>query len=104
MRNLRRIALVAFATAAALGTLCGATAWACIAGPLLSVNPSTVGAGQEVSLFASRISASTRNTGGRIHPDPVTIYFDRLEGPVLGTFQPGPDPRCGRGPTSTTWP
>ena len=103
MRNLRRIALVAFATAAAFGR-CAETAWAYIAGPLLSVNPSTVRAGQEVSLFASRISASTRNTGGRIHPDPVTIYFDRLEGPVLGTFQPGPDPRCGRGPTSTTWP
>jgi hypothetical protein len=51
-----------------------------------------VGAGQEVSLFASRISAGTRNTGGRILPDPVTIYYDRLEGPVLGTFQPGPDP------------
>ena len=91
MRNLRRIAWPVFATAA-LGALCGATAWACIAGPLLSVNPSTVRAGQEVSFFASRISAGTRNTGGSIQRDPITIYFDGLEGPVLGTFQPGPDP------------
>ncbi len=87
MRNTRRIGLVGFATAA-VGALCGATAWACIAGPLLTVNPSTVQAGQEVTFSA-----------GSINRDPVTVRFDALDGPVLGTFQPGPDPRF---PTSST--
>lgn len=87
MRNMRRIGLIGFATAA-VGALCAATAWACIAGPLLTVNPSTVQAGQEVTFSA-----------GSINRDPVTIRFDALDGPVLGTFKPGPDARF---PTSST--
>lgn len=87
MRNMRKIGVVGFA-AGALAALCGATAWACIAGPLLAVNPSTVQAGQEVSFSANSISR-----------DEVTVRFDALDGPVLGTFKPGPDPRF---PTSST--
>jgi hypothetical protein len=84
---MRRIGSVGFAVAA-VAALCGAAAWACIAGPLLTVTPSTVQAGQEVTFSA-----------GSINRDPVTIRFDSLDGPVLGTFQPGPDARF---PTSST--
>ena len=87
MRNVRRVGLVGFG---GLGTalLLGATAWACIAGPLLTVNPSTVKAGQEISFSAASISR-----------DEVTVRYDGLDGPILGKFQPGPDPRF---PTSST--
>ncbi|MDP8937852.1 MAG: hypothetical protein M3O23_09035 [Actinomycetota bacterium] len=73
---------------AALAVALGATAWACIAGPLLTVNPSTVQAGQEVNFTATSLNR-----------DQVTVRFDSLDGPVLGTFTPGPDPRF---PTSST--
>ena len=87
MRNVRRVGLVGFG---GLGTvlLLGATAWACIAGPLLTVNPTAVQAGQEISFSAGSISR-----------DEVTVRYDGLDGPVLGTFKPGPDSRF---PTSST--
>jgi len=87
MRNVRRVGLVGFG---GVGTalLLGATAWACIAGPLLTVNPTTAKAGQEISFSATSISR-----------DQVTVRYDALDGPVLGTFKPGPDPRF---PTSST--
>lgn len=87
MRNVRRVGLVGFG---GLGTalLLGATAWACIAGPLLTVNPTSAKAGQEISFSAASISR-----------DEVTVRYDSLDGPILGKFKPGPDPRF---PTSST--
>jgi len=85
--NIRKVGSVGFA-ASAVALLCGATAWACIAGPLLSINPSTVQAGQEISFTAASINR-----------DEVTVRYDALDGPVLGKFQPGPDRRF---PTSST--
>jgi hypothetical protein len=87
MRNVRRLALVGSGGIGAV-LLVGATAWACIAGPLLTVNPSTVQAGQEVSFTATSISR-----------DEVIVRYDGLDGPILGRFKPGPDPRF---PTSST--
>lgn len=87
MRNVRRLGLVGFGSAAAVVVL-SATAWACIAGPLLTVNPASVQAGQEVAFTATSISR-----------DEVTVRYDALDGPILGKFKPGPDPRF---PTSST--
>ena len=87
MRHVRKVGLVGFGGMAAALAF-AATAWACIAGPLLSVNPSSVQAGQEVSFSATSISR-----------DEVTVRYDALDGPILGKFQPGPDPRF---PTSST--
>jgi len=87
MRNSRRLSVIGLGAAAA-ALLFGATAWACIAGPLLSVTPTSVKAGEEITFTATSISR-----------DEVTIRYDSLDGPVLGKFKPGPDPRF---PTSST--
>jgi len=53
----------------------GATAWACVSGP--AINLSTVNAkpGQEVTIKGTNFS----------RPDPVTVRWNSLEGPVLAT-------------------
>jgi hypothetical protein len=54
----------------------GATAWACVSGP--AVNLSTVNAkpGQEVTVNGTNFS----------RPDPVTVRWNSLDGPVLATL------------------
>jgi hypothetical protein len=54
----------------------GATAWACVSGP--AVNLSTVNAkpGQEVTINGTNFS----------RPDPVTVRWNSLDGPVLATL------------------
>ncbi|MGH9222821.1 MAG: hypothetical protein ACRD2W_03240 [Acidimicrobiales bacterium] len=54
----------------------GATAWACVSGP--AVNLSTINAkpGQEVTVKGTNFSK----------PDPVTVRWNSLDGPVLATL------------------
>jgi hypothetical protein len=71
----RRWALV---TIGAVGTMVAfaATAWACVSGP--AVNLSTVNAqpGQEVTVSGTNFR----------QPNPVTVRWNALDGPVLATF------------------
>jgi hypothetical protein len=62
--------------------LAGATAWACVSGP--SVTLSTVNArpGQEITVTGTNFT----------RPDPVTVRWNALDGPVVATFDP---PRSG---------
>lgn len=79
------------ATAAALAGVLAATAaaWACIAGPLVTLNPSQVTPGQEITVNAISLSR-----------DRVVIRWNALDGPILATVDElGPDPRF---PTSAT--
>jgi hypothetical protein len=58
--------------------LVGATAWACIAGPTLNVNPAQAKPGQQVALSGFSYNSSL----------PIVVRFNALDGPVLGTFTP----------------
>ena len=77
--NARRWAMGGLGAAGAV-LLAAATAWACVSGP--AVNLSTVNAkpGQDVQLTGT---AFTR-------PDPVTVRWNALDGPVLATL-PAPN-------------
>lgn len=75
--NVRKCATAGFgAVMAAL--LVGATAWACIAGPTLKIEPAQARPGQEVAV-------SGFSYGGSL---PIVVRFNGLDGPVLGTFEP----------------
>lgn len=56
----------------------GATAWACVSGP--AVNLSTVNAkpGDTITVTGTNFSK----------PDPVTVRWNSLDGPIVGTFAP----------------
>lgn len=75
MVNLRRWAL---ATLSAMGAVVvvATAAWACVSGPGLNLSTATAKAGQEVGVSG---------TSWRFKADPVTIRFNALDGPVLGT-------------------
>lgn len=76
MSNARRWQAFGAATAVTV-VLTAATAWACIAGPTLNVNPAQAKPGQEVTL-----------TGFSYKGDvPIVVRFNSLDGPVLGTFK-----------------
>jgi hypothetical protein len=85
MRHARKVA-VGLGCAAGLAVLAMATAWACIAGPLVTLSTTEVRPGQEVSVNAVSLTGT----------DTVVFRWNGLDGPVLGTFQPGNDPRFGR--------
>ena len=85
MRHARRLA-VAGGGAAAVVMVAMATAWACIAGPLVTLSTTDVRPGQEISVNAVSLNGT----------DQVVFRWNALDGPVLGTFQPGVDPRFNR--------
>ena len=78
--RMRRWAIGGLGAAGAV-LVAGATAWACVSGP--AVNLSTVNAkpGQEVTVNGTNFSKS----------DPVTVRWNALDGPVLATFDRGPN-------------
>lgn len=55
-------------------------AWACVSGPAVSLSSANAKPGEEIQL---------KGTGFR-QPDPVTVRWNALDGPVLATFA-GPD-------------
>jgi hypothetical protein len=75
--NVRRWAIGGMSAVGAV-LVATATAWACVSGP--AVNLSTVNAkpGQEVQLTGSNFGK----------PDPVTVRWNALDGPVLATLDP----------------
>jgi hypothetical protein len=77
--NMRRWAIGGMSAVGAV-LMAAATAWACVSGP--AVNLSTVNAkpGQEVQLTGTNFSK----------PDPVTVRWNALDGPVLATL-PAPN-------------
>ena len=85
MRHAREVAAGA-GGGAALAVVAMATAWACIAGPLVTLSTTEVRPGQEISINAVSL----------IGTDTVEFRWNALDGPVLGRFQPGNDPRFGR--------
>ncbi len=87
-KNLRWIGVASAATLAGV-LAAAAAAWACIAGPLVTLNPSQVTPGQEITVNAISLSRDT-----------VVIRWNALDGPILATVdQLNPDPRF---PTSNT--
>jgi hypothetical protein len=91
MRTGKKLRWTGVAAAATLAGVLAATAaaWACIAGPLVTLNPSQVTPGQEITVSAISLSR-----------DRVVIRWNALDGPVLATVdQLNPDPRF---PTSNT--
>ncbi|MFP5317135.1 MAG: hypothetical protein ACLGI2_02445 [Acidimicrobiia bacterium] len=78
--RMRRWAIGGLGAAGAV-LVAGATAWACVSGP--AVNLSTVNAkpGQEVTVNGTNFSKA----------DPVTVRWNALDGPVLATFDRGPN-------------
>lgn len=75
--NVRRCAMVGFG-AVIVALLAGATAWACIAGPTLKVEPAQARPGQEVAVSGFSYNGDL----------PIVVRFNALDGPVLGTFEP----------------
>lgn len=63
------------------GITAGAVAWACVPVATLNVSPGQARAGQEVTL-----------TGNFYNSKPVVVRFNALDGPVVGTIQPIPQP------------
>ena len=53
-----------------------ATAWACVSGPAVSLATLNVKPGQEVQMTGTNFTK----------PDPVTVRWNALDGPVVGTF------------------
>ena len=54
-----------------------ATAWACVSGPAVSLATINVKPGQEAQLTGTNFTK----------PDPVTVRWNALDGPVVGTFE-----------------
>jgi hypothetical protein len=87
-KTLRWVGVAAAATVAGI-LAAAAAAWACIAGPLVTLNPSQVTPGQEITVNAISLSR-----------DRVVIRWNALDGPILASVdQLNPDPRF---PTSAT--
>lgn len=82
----RRLAGTALAITIA-GIAAGAVAWACVPVATLNVSPGQARPGQEVTL-----------TGSFYNSKPVVVRFNALDGPIVGTIQPTPQP----GGTSAT--
>lgn len=78
MKNKARSAVVAVGAAVGVALAVASTAWACIAGPTLNVNPAQVKPGEEVTLSGFSYKGDL----------PIVVRFNALDGPVLGTFQP----------------
>lgn len=78
MTSARRAGAIGAAAAAGAVLAMAAAAWACIAGPTLNLNPSTVKPGQEVTLSGFSYNGSL----------PIVVRFNALDGPILGTFTP----------------
>ena len=70
--------LAGLGAAVAVVLVAASAAWACIAGPTLTLNPAQVKPGQDVAL-------SGFSYNGEL---PIVVRFNALDGPVLGTFQP----------------
>jgi len=78
--NARRWGILGGVAALGAVLVATATAWACIAGPTLNLNPSTVKPGQEVTLSGFSYNSER----------PIVVRFNALDGPILGTFDPAP--------------
>lgn len=76
--SVRRRTFVGVGAVLGIAVLSGATAWACIAGPTLKVDPAQARPGQEVALSGFSYNGSL----------PIVVRFNALDGPVLGTFEP----------------
>ncbi len=72
MRSLRRLAGAGLA-AAAVAVVTTATAWACVSGPAVLMNTSTIKAGETVQIKATNFTK----------PESVVVRFNALDGPVL---------------------
>ena len=55
-----------------------ATAWACVSGPAVNLATMNVKPGQEVLVTGTNFTK----------PDPVTVRWNALDGPIVGTFSP----------------
>lgn len=73
----RRLGTAGLLTAI-VGLLLAATAWACVPVASLNASPGEAAPGEQITLT------------GRFYANdvPVTIHFNSLDGPVLGTFTP----------------
>ena len=78
MRNARRWATLGAVATFGMALVAASAAWACISGPTLNLNPARAKPGQQIAL-------SGFNYKGDL---PITIRWNALDGPVLGTFQP----------------
>jgi hypothetical protein len=55
---------------------CAAAAWACVSGPAVNLSTANVKPGDQVTLTGTNFR----------QPDPVTVRWNALDGPILGTF------------------
>ncbi len=72
MRSLRKLAGAGLA-AAAVGVVTAATAWACVSGPAVLMNNSTIKAGDTIQIKATNFTK----------PENVIVRFNALDGAVL---------------------
>lgn len=74
--RMRRWAIGGLGAAGAV-LVAGATAWACVSGPAVTLSTVNAKPGQEVSFTMTNVTKS----------DPTTARWNALDGPVLGTYE-----------------